>query len=402
VLAGMSATAAKTVLCLNGGSSSLKFAAYDLSAGEPRVLIRGAVERIGSADATLRLRATDRTPAEERHADVRGLGAAATLVLDSVTRSGVELAAAGHRIVHGGPHHLQPVRIDEAVITSLRAAIPFAPLHLPGELALIAAIQAQHPSLPQVACFDTAFHAPMPLVAQRLPLPSSLWHEGVRRYGFHGLSYESIVHTLGPLVAGRLIVAHLGNGASMVALRDGAPLDTTMGFTPCSGLVMGTRSGDLDPGVVVHLARTRGMDADALEALLNRESGLLALSETASDMRALLAARVSDARAELAVTMFCSSARKWIGALAAVLGGLDTLVFTGGIGEHAALVREDICRELAYLGVKLDPERNARSDAVVTADGSRCTVRVVPTDEELQVARHTARLAFAARTAPAP
>jgi acetate kinase len=232
----------------------------------------------------------------------------------------------------------------------------------------------------------------MPLLAKRLPLPTPLWDEGVRRYGFHGLSYESIVRTLGPLVSGRVVIAHLGNGASMVALSDGAPLDTTMGFTPAAGLVMGTRPGDLDPGVVVYLARTRGLDATALEDLLNRRSGLLALSETTRDMQALLAARSSDPRAELAVALFCYSARKWLGALAAVLGGLDTLVFTGGIGEHAAPVREEICRGLGYLGIDLDAARNARSDAIVTADGSRCTVRVIPTDEEQEIARHTAEL----------
>jgi acetate kinase len=217
----------------------------------------------------------------------------------------------------------------------------------------------------------------------------------VRRYGFHGLSYESIVHSLGPLVSGRIVVAHLGNGASMAALADGEPRDTTMSFTPCGGLVMGTRSGDLDPGIVVYLARTRGMDAFAIEDLLNRQSGLLALSETSSDMQALLAARSSDARAELAVAIFCYNARKWIGALSAVLGGLDALVFTGGIGEHAAPIREEICRELSYLGIQLDPGRNARSEPVITVDGSRVPVRVIPTDEERVVARHTARLIFA-------
>jgi acetate kinase len=302
------------------------------------------------------------------------------------------LDAAGHRIVHGGPKHLQPARVDDSLIASLKEAIPFAPLHLPGELALIEAVGRELAALPQVACFDTAFHARMPLVAQRLPLPSSLWDSGVHRYGFHGLSYESIVRTLGPLISGRVVVAHLGNGASMVALSDGQPLETTMGFTPSAGLVMGTRPGDLDPGVVVYLARSRGMDASALEDLITRHSGLLALSETTSDMQSLLAARASDPRAELAVAIFCYSARKWIGALSAVLGGLDTLVFTGGIGEHAAPVREEICRELSYLGIDLDPDRNSRSESIVTVDGSRCTVRVIATDEERVVARHTAEL----------
>ena len=364
----MTASRPRTILALNGGSSSLKFAAFSVGVGEMSELARGAVER--SSDP----------------------GAAVPRVFEALTARGIELHAAGHRIVHGGPNHLDPERIDDALLASMREATPFAPLHLPGELALIEAVRKERPALAQVACFDTAFHAPMPLVAKRLPLPSSLWDAGVRRYGFHGLSYESIVRMLGPRVSGRVIVAHLGNGASMVALRDGQPLDTTMGFTPSAGLVMGTRPGDLDPGVVVYLLRTRGMDASALEDLLNRRSGLLALSETTNDMQTLLAARANDSRAELAVAVFCYSARKWIGALAAVLGGLDTLVFTGGIGEHAAPVREEICRDLSFLGIDLDPARNSRPEAVVTAEGSRCTVRVIATDEESVVARHTAEL----------
>jgi acetate kinase len=383
----------RTVLALNGGSSSLKFAAYSVGAGddEPRELVRGAVERIGSPSAVLRLGAAGVPPREER-CKVDDLGAAVPRVSDALTGLGIGLDAAGHRIVHGGPKHLQPARVDDALTASLREAIPFAPLHLPGELSLIEAVGREHPALPQVACFDTAFHARMPEIAQRLPLPSSLWDSGVRRYGFHGLSYESIVRTLGPLVSGRAIVAHLGNGASMVALRDGQPLDTTMGFTPSAGLVMGTRPGDLDPGVVVYLARSLGMDASALEDLITRHSGLLALSESTGDMQSLLAARASDPRAELAVAVFCYSARKWVGALAAVLGGLDTLVFTGGIGENAAPIREEICRELGYLGIDFDLPRNARSESIVTVNGSRCTVRVIATDEERVVARHTARL----------
>ncbi|MEP6471699.1 MAG: acetate/propionate family kinase [Acidobacteriota bacterium] len=365
----MIAARPRTILALNGGSSSLKFAVFSVGeGGEPEALTRGAVERVSDP------------------------GAAVPRVFETLTARGMELDAAGHRIVHGGPNHLEPARIDDALIASLREATPFAPLHLPGELALIDAVRKEHPALPQVACFDTSFHARMPTRAKRLPLPTALWNEGVRRYGFHGLSYESVVRTLGPLASGRVVIAHLGNGASMVALSGGVPLETTMGFTPAAGLIMGTRPGDLDPGVVVYLARTRGMDASSLEDLLNRRSGLLALSETTGDMQALLAARDSDPRAELAVAMFCSSARKWIGALAAVLGGLDSLVFTGGIGEHAAPVREEICRDLGHLGIDLDLARNARSDAIVTADGSRCAVRVVATDEERVVARHTAEL----------
>ncbi len=343
----------------------------------------------------LRLHGGNGEPAREERCAAAELSSAAAPVWRALASAGLQPAAVGHRIVHGGPLHLEPALVEADLMSSLRAATPFAPLHLPGELALIEAVVRHAPGVPQVACFDTAFHAGMPLVARRLPLPTSLDAEGVRRYGFHGLSYESIVGQLGPLVAGRLVVAHLGNGASMVALRDGAPLDTTMGLTPAGGLVMGTRTGDLDPGVVIHLARTRGMDAEALRDLLYRRSGLLALAETTSDMQALLAARAEDPRAELAVAVFCHSARKWIGALAAVLGGLDGLVFTGGIGQHAAVVRAEICATLAHLGIELDAERNSRAEAVISAGGSRCTVRVLATDEERVVARHTARLALA-------
>lgn len=383
-----------TVLCLNGGSSSLKFAAFTVGGAEPRPLARGGVDRIGSPNAVLHVRAEDGSPRGEESCEAPNLPAVVPLVFAALKRLGIAWQAVGHRIVHGGPEHIRPERIDDRLIASLREAISFAPLHLPGELALIEEISKQSPTLPQAACFDTTFHARMPEIARRLALPSFLRDAGVQRYGFHGLSYESIVRTLGQRVSGRVIVAHLGNGASMVALSDGEPRDTTMSFTPCGGLVMGTRPGDLDPGIVVYLARTCGMQASAIEGLLNRQSGLLAISETTSDMQALLAARSSDPRAELAVAVFCYNARKWIGALSAVLGGCDSLVFTGGIGEHAAPVREEICRELSFLGIRLDPGRNARSELVITRDGSRVTVRVIPTDEESVVARHTARLIF--------
>jgi acetate kinase len=384
----------RTVLSLNGGSSTLKFAAYAVGGAEFRRLARGSVERLGSSNGVIRLGVGDEAPGPEEPCDARDLGAVMATVFAALSRLGVEIDAAGHRMVHGGPEHVQPERIDAGLMASLRKATLFAPLHLPGELALIESVSARNPGMPQVACFDTAFHAGMPETARRLALPSSLWNEGVRRYGFHGLSYESIVHALGPQAAGRVVVAHLGNGASAAALHDGEPQDTTMGLTPCGGLVMGTRSGDLDPGVVIYLLRSRALDADALEELLNRESGLLALSETTSDMRALLDARSSDPRAAKAIDAFCYSARKWIGALAAGLGGLDSLVFTGGIGERSASIREEICRGLSHLGIDLDPARNARSEPIITVDGSLTVARVIPTNEELMVARHTARLIF--------
>jgi acetate kinase len=297
--------------------------------------------------------------------------------------------AAGHRFVHGGPRQHEPRRIDEELLAELRAAIPFAPLHMPAELLGLEAVSARRAELPQVACFDTHFHWDMPEIARRLPIPRQLHDAGVRRYGFHGLSYESVVSELGAQALGRAVIAHLGNGASMAAVRGGRSMDTTMGMTPAGGFMMGTRTGDLDPGVAVHLLDAHGLDARKLEQLVDRRSGLLAVSERTSDMRELLAARSSDPKSAFAVEMFCYQAAKAAAALAAALGGIDSLVFTGGIGEHAPPIREAICSRLSHLGVRLDPVRNAANARVVSTDGSAHIVRVVAANEELAIARHT-------------
>jgi acetate kinase len=347
------------VLALNCGSSSLKYAAFD---GE-EALHRGSVEEIG-------------------HGEVRDHAAAVHRAFEELARCGVGMpVAVGHRLVHGGPDHVLPARVDAALLASLEAVVPFAPLHLPVELRAIDAVALRFPSLPQVACFDTAFHAKLPMLARRFPLPDALYDVGIRRYGFHGLSYEYVLETLGPERLGRSVLAHLGNGASMAAVALGTCFETTMAFTPTAGLVMGSRSGDLDPGLLVYLLRHRGYDADALERLVEHEAGLLALSGLSSDMRVLLARRATDPRAELAVSMFCYQARKWVGALAAVLGGLDSLVFTGGIGEHAQAIRQEICAGLEHLGVVTgEPESGP------------CRVYTVHTDEERMIVRHTRRL----------
>ncbi|CAN5215927.1 acetate/propionate family kinase [soil metagenome] len=341
-----------TTLVLNCGSSSVKYALFD---GEV-VLHRHQIDRS-----------------------------------DGVTAALDELAArpdaVGHRLVHGGPAHSRPVRIDDTVLASLHEAIPFAPLHLPVELAAITAVKQRFGDVPQVACFDTAFHQRMPEVARRFALPEPLFAAGVRRYGFHGLSYEYIASVVPSRP--RAVYAHLGNGASMVAVRDGISIDTTMGFTPTGGLVMGTRSGDLDPGVLLYLLG-RGYDHRSLAKLVDHEAGLLALSGTTSDMRALLAARATDPRAALAVDVFCYHAKKALGGFVAVLGGIETLVFTGGIGESAAEVRREICAGLAGFGITLDPIRNAANAPVVSL-GS-CEVRVIMTDEAAVIARHTRAL----------
>lgn len=350
-------------LAINCGSSSLRYALFD---GE-RQVARAKIDRVVD------------------HA------AAVHEAIDAVEQGGSAPDVVGHRVVHGG-HRSEPARVDDALLGELGALVRLSPLHLPAELRAIDAVRARWPRVPQVACFDTAFHRTMPEVARRYALPRALHDDGVQRYGFHGLSYEHVVSVVGARALGRAVVAHLGSGASMAAVRDGKSIDTTMGFTPAGGLVMGTRAGDLDPGLVVHLL-DHGHDARSIDRLVNREAGLLALSETTSDVRELLEVRNRDPRAALALDVFAYAARKWAGAMAAALGGIDSLVFTGGVGENAPAVRAEIARGLGHLGVRLDEERNARSSAdVVSAEGSPCTVRVVHADEERVVARHAMRV----------
>lgn len=377
------------VLCLNSGSSSLKLAMYR---ADDR-LASCAIDGIGSTTSRLRLRDAGPKPLREEPLRVTDHGEALHAGLDALLGHGFPPPdAAGHRFVHGGPLQHEPRRLDGPLLAALREAVPFAPLHLPSALLGVEALSARSPGIPQVACFDTDFHWNMPERARRLPLPRDLHDAGVRRYGFHGLSYESVVAGMGAAMPGRAVIAHLGNGASMVAVRDGRSVDTTMGMTPAGGFMMGTRTGDLDPGVLVHLLDAHGYDARRLEDLVDRRSGLLGVSESTPDMRQLLAARSSDSRAALAVEMFCYQGAKAAAALTAALDGVDALVFTGGIGEHAAPVREGICARLAHLGVTLDARRNAENARIVSAEASRCAVYVVPANEELVIARHTRAL----------
>ena len=350
------------ILAINGGSSTVKYARFRVDGSGETELGRGSVEVVDDHGAT-----------------VKQLLAKLPVVPDAI----------GHRLVHGGRAHAQPVRIDEAIRGELEQLVPLAPLHLPSELAAIDAVGAALPYVPQIACFDTAFHRRMPDVARRYALPAGLVAAGVERYGFHGLSYEYIASTLSSPQLERAVFAHLGNGASLVAIRNGRSVDTTMGFSPSGGIVMGTRSGDLDPGVLLYLI-ARGYDGKTLERLVDHEAGLLAISGTSSDMRELLASRDHDPRAALAVDVFCYSAKKAIGAFAAVLSGIDLLVFTGGIGEHAAPVRALICEGLEYLGIAVDPVRNATHASAIA--NARCDVRVIATDEERVIARATARV----------
>ncbi len=381
------------VLTVNGGSSSIKFALFDAGT-PPRRTLAGAVERVGLADAFLR--AAGPNHAEERRpvSAKDPTEAVAELVawLDGLGELS-RVTAAGHRVVHGGAKHFDPQLVTPDLLADLRAAIPLDPNHLPAEIRLIEALARRLPGIPQVACFDTAFHKDLPRVAAQLPIPRRYADAGIRRYGFHGLSFAYLMGELervaGPAAAkGRVILAHLGSGASLAAVKDGKCIDTTMGLTPAGGLMMGTRTGDLDPGVLIHLLRTEKLSADDLDRLVNRESGLLGMSETSSDMRDLFARQATDPRASEAVELFCYSVRKGIGALAAALGGLDTLVFSGGIGENCPEVRAQICDGLGFLGIDYGLNENAANASLLTA----CMyfpvmIRVIPTDEELMIAR---------------
>ena len=304
--------------------------------------------------------------------------------------------AVGHRVVHG-MQHAKPELVTPKLLAELRRITPYDPDHLPREIELIETIRQRHPQLAQVACFDTAFHRTMPRVAQLLPIPRHYAAKGVERYGFHGLSYAYLLGELGRLdpaaAKGRVILAHLGNGASLAAVHHGKSIDTSMGFTPASGLVMSTRSGDLDPGLLSHLARREKMTPAQFERMVNHESGLLGVSETSSDVRDLLTCESRDVRAAEAIALFCYQTKKWIGAYAAALGGLDTLVFSGGIGENSPLIRQRICAGLDCLGIVLDRKRNARNAPVISQRGSRVAVRVIRTDEELMIARSVVSLA---------
>ena len=380
-------------LCLNGGSSSLKFAVYRVSGSSEESVLSGAIEAIGVDGGKISLRAGNEK-LSEKSASFADQAAAIKTMFAALQEQGVQdLAAVGHRIVHGGPRFTSPRRIDEKLKAVLKELVPFAPLHLPSQIAMIEAVSAHYPDLPQVACFDTAFHSTMPEVAKRFALPQELWDQGIKRYGFHGLSYEYVVGRLGKEIGQRAIIAHLGNGSSMVALKDGAPMDTSMGLTPTGGFMMGTRSGDLDPGVLLHLMK-KGYSADRLEKLLDHQAGLIGVSGQTSEMKVLLEKRQTDRAAAMAVEMFCYQVRKFIGAFAAVLGGLDTLIFTGGIGEHAAPIRAETCAGLEYLGIALDPSANRRNAELISLPSSRCAVRVIETDEDLMIARHTCSVTF--------
>src|SRR5271154_1610789 len=386
-----------SILTINGGSSSIKFALYEAVNPLKRGLY-GTIDRHGLSGTNLTFNdPTKKQPKSFKLATADHKSAANSL-MDWLEKQ-IDFAsvkAVGHRVVHG-MKYTEPEIVTKKLLAELRRISPNDPDHLPREIELIEVLRQRHPKLPQVACFDTAFHQTMPRVAKLLPIPRRFDAKGIQRYGFHGLSYAFLMEELARLddpaaKKGRVILAHLGNGASMAAVRDGKSIDTSMCFTPTAGLVVSTRSGDLDPGLAPYLARTEKMTTQQFYKMVNHESGLLGVSGMSSDMRDLLNHEKRDVRAAEAVTLFCYQAKKWIGSFAAALGGLDTLVFAGGIGENAPPVRERICEGLGFLGIKLNKSRNSKNASLISSDGSRVALRIIHTDEELMIARSVAHL----------
>jgi acetate kinase len=393
------ATNPKRILTMNAGSATLKSALY-LAGDRDELLLSISVDQVGATGTGARLKIADARGAALLDAalDSRAPHAALKSIFAWLADHGFldGLAAAGHRLVHGGPRFKTPQRVTPEFISEIKKLVPLDPDHLPAAIQGIEFIAAKFPTLPQVACFDTAFHSSLPQVARMYALPRRLYDQGIVRYGFHGLSYEYIMRELraleGPLAAGRVIVAHLGSGASIAAIKAGKSVDTSMGFTPLEGLVMATRSGDVDPGAVIYLLENddHRISTREMDTLLNKQSGLLGVSGTSSDMRALLEAMPNEPRAADAVNLFCYRAKKYIGAYAAALGGLDILVFAGGIGENAPAVRAQICEGLDFLGIALDTARNAAGAELISAAQSRVNIRVIKTNEDLMIARHVA------------
>lgn len=389
----------RMALAVNSGSSSIKFALFTIDS-TLTPFARGQIEFGGSTRSLLSIRAGTPESLTEQPVEAADHAAAAHHIISWIEQTVPDrtIAAIGHRIVHGGARYYQPMVLNDTVLDHISELAPYLPNHLPSELAVIRAFRGAYGVLPQIACFDTGFHRDLPDVARRLPLPRQYERAGLRRYGFHGLSYQFLMEELersaGAKAAnGRLILAHLGNGSSLAAVHGGKPIDTTMGFTPTGGIMMGTRSGDLDPGTLLYLASVHNLSVDALGELTNHRSGLLGVSETSADVRTLLAAERDDARAADALALFCYQARKWIGAYAAALGGLDGLVFTGGIGVHAPVIRARICDGLQHLGVRVDPALNEAKNAdLISSPSETVAVRVMQTDEEIIIARATVGL----------
>jgi len=391
----------KAILVLNAGSSSIKFLLFEHRDGRLEAQLRGQIEGIHTSPHFVARTARGIVAAEKNWGEGVALGhdGAVDYLAEFLRRegAGMELEAVGHRVVHGGPDFTRPVQIDSDVLAALERFIPLAPLHQPHNLAPIRMLLARRPDLPQVACFDTAFHATNPAVAQRFAIPADLHDAGVRRYGFHGLSYEYVASVMpehdARTAVGRVVVCHLGNGSSMCAIENRSSVASTMGFTALDGLPMGTRSGAIDPGVLLYLMDERQMNARAIEKLLYHQSGLLGVSGISSDMRKLLDS--NEPRAQVAVDLYVYRIRRELGSLVAALGGLDALIFTAGIGENSAVIRERVCRDAAWLGIELDVAANRAAGPRISTKASRVPAWVIPTNEELMIARHTQRLVAA-------
>ena len=385
------------ILTINAGSSSIKFALFE-AGGALQQLYVGAIEQIGLPGATFNVRNAKLADSVSEHVTAPDHVAATGFLMDWIeTQSDIQLlAGVGHRVVHGGPNYTEPQRATPEVLDELRRITSIDPQHLPQEIELIEVFARRFPELIQVVCFDTAFFHGLPRVARLLPIPRRYEAQGVRRYGFHGLSYSFLMSDLARQAGieaanSRVILAHLGNGASLAAVHHGKPVDTSMGFTPAAGVPMGTRSGDLDPGLASYFWRTENMSPEQFNDMINFQSGLLGISETSSDMRDLLDREAQDVRAAEAIALFCYQIRKCIGAFAAGLGGLDQLVFAGGVGEKSAQVRSRICGGLEFLGVDLNEKPNLANAALISSDAGRVEVRVIPTNEELMIASSVAR-----------
>lgn len=381
------------ILTINGGSSSIKFAMFEADESLTQIF-KGSIDQIGCKSSIFQVKGLDPNDECIRKVPAVDLKAAISLLMDWVVShsSCNKLIAIGHRIVHGGPKYSHLQKITKEFIKELHSLCLFAPDHLPEEILLVEAFHNRFPNLPQFACFDTAFHHDLPRVAKLLPIPLRYEAQGIRRYGFHGLSYEFLMEELLRLggakaAQGRIILAHLGSGASLAAVHQGKSIDTSMSFTPVAGVPMGTRSGDVDPGLFGYLALKEGLDTKEWGEMINFNSGLLGLSETSSDMRDLLYSELSDERAADAIALFCYQVKKWIGAFAAALGGVDTLVFSGGIGENIPVIRARICEGLGFLGINLEEKKNGANERVISNADARVIVRVIPTDEERMIAK---------------
>lgn len=387
------ASDARLILTINGGSSSIKFAIFH-PADPPARILAGQIDRIGLTDTTLSASDSHGHSLTNQKLDAADHTQAADVLIDWLRGQGIgtDLSGIGHRVVHGGIYLDSHQLITQAVLDELKRAQPLDPPHLPREIALIEAFARRFPQVRQFACFDTAFHRDLPTAARLLPIPRRYLDAGVRRFGFHGLSCAYLMDELARLAGeeagrGRIVLAHLGNGASITAVRGGHSFDTSMAFTPAAGLVMSTRCGDLDPGLLLYLMRQEGLTPEKADRFINSECGLLGVSAISSDMRDLLAQRATDAHAAEAIELFCYQARKFMGAYAAAMGGIDCIVFAGGIGEHAAPIRAQICDGLQFLGIHMDPKRNDQSNGIISIDQAPVTIRVIKTDEEIIIAK---------------